>query len=114
MKLITVYTDKLNNIAQGDKGDRELLRWCKPTYGNFRAAIRRTAPHFIPRQSQRSHFSTQYELETGSDEGNSEFFSDLPRRPNLKSDDDGSASDIFSASEDSDDGGDHELRSKDR
>lgn len=88
MKLITVYTDKLNDIAQGDKGDRELLRLCKPTYGNFRAAIRRTAPRFIPRQSQRPHFST---LETGSDEVSSTS---------------------GEYSDDSDDGGDHELRLK--
>ena len=47
LKLTTAYTDKLNSIAKG-----EPLRLCKPYSSEFRAAIRRTAPRFIPRLAE--------------------------------------------------------------
>ena len=58
LKLVAAYTDKLNSLVQGEKGYRELLRLCKPAFSNFRAAIRHTAPRFIPRLAEQSHADT--------------------------------------------------------
>ena len=62
-------------IAQGDKGNGELLRQCKPAFSNLRAAIRHTAPHFIPRLAQQSML---YAMGAGSDEKLAKSYADSP------------------------------------
>jgi hypothetical protein len=72
LKLITAYTDKLGSIARGGKGDGELLRLCKPAFTNFRAAIRHTAPYFVPRLAQQSRISTPNAADTNSTQNSPE------------------------------------------
>jgi hypothetical protein len=138
LKLISAYTDKLNSIAQGNKGDGELLRKCKPAFGNFRAAVRHTAPRFIPRLAQQSHTSMPSALGANSDEELPEPYSEPPHTPAYLDSNEGQAEsefgfahhstasgDIYEQvhsaqdcdvtceySEDSDDGEGHESRSK--
>jgi hypothetical protein len=77
LKLITAYTDKLGSIAQGDKGDGELLRLCKPAFTNFRAAIRHTAPYFVPRLAQQSRISKPHAADTNSAENSPKLHKSL-------------------------------------
>ena len=131
-------------IAQGDKGNSELPRQCRPAFSNLRAAIRHTAPHFIPRVAPKPPL---YALGAGPDMGVPKFRFNLPlgsalqattsnrfgkakpfgypakpsptrRAPLFQATDPCVEQPPFDPeehpdySEDSDDGGDHESRSK--
>ena len=120
LKLIASYTDKLSSIAQGDKGDGGLLRQCKPAFSNFRAAIRRTAPHFIPTSHAMGIVSDEEPLESNLGLPPASIPAEFVPLPESYSDrystTDGAghpASDVTSEdSEDSDDGGVREPRSR--